>query len=132
LLRRLVAVRGGVAAGGVVEEVGVGSLEAACLVRTRARGPNPSYDAALYDALERAGIVRPGPTGAKRSFHSFRHSFAKLALEGNRPLYWLSKYLGHSSYAVTDARYGHWEDEEKRKQAEELGKSFATALPGLY
>lgn len=86
---------------------------------------------ALYEAMEAAGIPRVGPSGAKRSFHSLRHSFAKLALEGGRPLYWLSKYLGHSSYAVTDGRYGHWEHEEKRKQADELGRALAQALPGI-
>jgi integrase len=91
----------------------------------------PRIRKVLYAAMEEAGIPRKGPSGAERGIHSFRHSFAKLALEGGRPLYWLSKHLGHSSYAVTDSRYGHWEDEEKRKQVDELAKTFAEALPGL-
>lgn len=35
----------------------------------------------LYPAMTRAGIPREGPTGEKRTFHSFRHTFAKSALE---------------------------------------------------
>jgi hypothetical protein len=31
----------------------------------------------LYPAMERAGIPRVGPTGEKRTFHSFRHTFAR-------------------------------------------------------
>ncbi len=35
----------------------------------------------LYPAMARAGIPRIGPTLEKRTFHSFRHTFAKRALE---------------------------------------------------
>jgi hypothetical protein len=35
----------------------------------------------LYPAMTRAGIPRVGPTHEKRTFHSFRHTFAKRALE---------------------------------------------------
>jgi integrase len=35
----------------------------------------------LYPAMKRAGIERVGPTGEKRTFHSFRHTYAKLARE---------------------------------------------------
>jgi integrase len=55
----------------------------------------------LYPAMERAGLSRVGPTGEKRTFHSLRHSFAKLAIESGRPIFWLSKHLGHSSLDVT-------------------------------
>ena len=34
----------------------------------------------LYPALKRAGIPREGPTGELRTFHSFRHTFARIAL----------------------------------------------------
>ena len=48
----------------------------------------------LYPAMERAGIARIGPTGEKRTFHSLRHTFARLAIEHNRPIFWPSKHLG--------------------------------------
>ena len=35
----------------------------------------------LYPAMSAAGIPREGPTEEKRTFHSFRHTFAKRALE---------------------------------------------------
>jgi integrase len=35
----------------------------------------------LYPAMSAAGIPRLGPTQEKRTFHSFRHTFAKRALE---------------------------------------------------
>jgi integrase len=38
----------------------------------------------LYPAMKRAGIPRVGPTGEKRTFHSFRHTHAKVALGRRR------------------------------------------------
>ena len=55
----------------------------------------------LYGAMERAGVPRVGPTGEKRTFHSFRHTYAKRALETGAQITWLSRHLGHSSLAVT-------------------------------
>lgn len=66
----------------------------------------------LYPAMERAGISRQHPkTGNKRVFHSFRHSFARIALENDRSLPWLQRHLGHSSLAVTVGIYGHFADQ---------------------
>jgi integrase len=72
----------------------------------------------LYPAMKRAGIPRVGPTGEKRTFHSLRHTFAKRALENGRQTTWLSRHLGHSSLAVTTEVDGHWEREERRREAE--------------
>jgi integrase len=72
----------------------------------------------LYPAMERAGIPRVRPTGEKRTFHSFRHSFAKRALESGRPITWLSRHLGHSSLAITSETYGHCEAAERKREAE--------------
>ena len=63
----------------------------------------------LYPAMENAGIPRVGPTEEKRTFHSFRHTFAKRALESGAEITWLSRHLGHSSLKVTTDIYGHWE-----------------------
>lgn len=71
----------------------------------------------LYPAMARAGIRRIGPTGERRTFHSFRHTFAKRALESGRQITWLSRHLGHSSLKVTTDIYGHWERAERRREA---------------
>jgi integrase len=62
----------------------------------------------LYAAMTNAGIERVGPTGEKRTFHSLRHTFARVALENGAELTWLSRHLGHSGTQITDAVYGHW------------------------
>jgi integrase len=71
----------------------------------------------LYPAMARAGLARIGPTGEKRTFHSFRHTFAKRALESGRQITWLSRHLGHSSLNVTTDIYGHWERAERKREA---------------
>jgi integrase len=74
----------------------------------------------LYPAMKRAGIDRVGPTGEKRTFHSFRHTYAKLALENGRRITWLSRHLGHSSLKVTTDIYGHFERAERKAEAERM------------
>jgi len=78
----------------------------------------------LYPAMEAAGIPRLGPTGENRTFHSFRHTFAKRALETGRSLTWLSRHLGHSSLAVTTEIYGHFERAERKRQIAEMAGQF--------
>jgi integrase len=72
----------------------------------------------LYPAIKRAGIPRVGPTGQKRTFHSFRHTHAKVALETGRQLIWLSRRLEHSSLKVTSDVYGHFGARERKAEAE--------------
>jgi integrase len=48
----------------------------------------------LYPAMAAAGIARVGPTQEKRTFHSFRHTFAKRAHESGAQITWLSRDLG--------------------------------------
>jgi integrase len=78
----------------------------------------------LYPAMERARIPRVGPTGEKRTFHSLRHTFARVAIEHNRPIFWLSKHLGHSSLDVTSNVYGHFEKATRRREAEAMAGVF--------
>jgi integrase len=74
--------------------------------------------------MARAGVPRECPEGrargVKRNFHSFRHTFAKQALEGGRPIFWLSQHLGHSSVAVTDGVYGHIEAKAAQREVDAL------------
>jgi integrase len=78
----------------------------------------------LDPAMERAGVPRVGPTGEKRTFHSFRHTFARIALENGAELTWLSRHLGHSSTAVTDRVYGHWSRSARKRAMECLTDAF--------
>jgi integrase len=78
----------------------------------------------LYPAMASAEIRRVGPTQEKRTFHSFRHTFAKRALESGAQITWLSRHLGHSSLKVTTDIYGHWERAERRIQAAKMEGAF--------
>ena len=78
----------------------------------------------LYPAMADAGIDRIGPTGEKRTFHSFRHTFAKRALESGAEITWLSRHLGHSGLKITTDTYGHWERGERKIQAAKMEGAF--------
>jgi integrase len=78
----------------------------------------------LYPAMLRAHIPRVGPTQERRTFHSFRHTFAKRALENGAQITWLSRHLGHSTLKVTADIYGHWERAERRLQAAKMEGAF--------
>jgi integrase len=80
----------------------------------------------LYPAMREAGIPRVGPTGEPRTFHSLRHTFARIALESGTELTWLSRHLGHSSTAVTDGVYGHWSRAARKAEARKLEGAFGT------
>jgi integrase len=78
----------------------------------------------LYPAMARAGIPRTGPTHEVRTFHSFRHTFAKRALENGAQITWLSRHLRHSTLKVTTDIYGHWERAERKLQAAKMEGAF--------
>ncbi|HUO72325.1 MAG TPA: tyrosine-type recombinase/integrase [Solirubrobacteraceae bacterium] len=81
-----------------------------------------------------AGVHRRAARSSRRScrghrnlrrFHSFRHRFARIALEHGAELTWLSRHLGHSSTAVTDKVYGHWSRAARKRAMERLAGAFA-------
>lgn len=82
----------------------------------------------LYPAMERAKVPRACPEGRARgelrTFHSFRHSFSRIALENGRELSWLSRHLGHSSLAITEGVYGHWSKAAAKAQAASMEGVF--------
>jgi integrase len=78
----------------------------------------------LYPAMARAAIKRAGPTQELRTFHSFRHTFAKRALESGAEITWLSRHLGHSTLKVTTDIYGHWERAERKLQVAKMEGAF--------
>jgi integrase len=87
---------------------------------------SPSYitKGVLYPALARARIPRIGERGRKRDFHSFRHSFARIALENGAEITWVRKQLGHSSISLTVDLYGGWSRSAEKSQATRLGSPF--------
>jgi integrase len=86
--------------------------------------PNYITRRVLYPALERAGISRVGERGRARDFHSFRHTFARIALEHGAEITWVQRQLGHSSITLTVDTYGSWARSAEKAQAEKLGAAF--------
>jgi integrase len=78
----------------------------------------------LRAAMKAAGVPLVGPTGTKRTFHSLRHTFAKVALENGSAITWLSRHLGHQTTAITTDTYGHFESATAKQQAERLEGAF--------
>jgi integrase len=78
----------------------------------------------LYPALERASIPRIGERGRARTFHSFRHTFARIALESGAQIDWVRRQLGHSSITLTVDTYGEWAREAQKREAEKLAGVF--------
>lgn len=78
----------------------------------------------LYPAMKLAGVERVGPTEEKRTFHSFRHTYARIAMEKGREISWLSRQLGHSSIKVTQDVYGHFSKDAARQQTKMMEGAF--------
>ena len=78
----------------------------------------------LYAAMKRAGIERIGEGGGERTFHSFRHTFARIALENGTSIQWVKDELGHSSIKLTVDLYGSWSQEASKVAAGRLEGAF--------
>ena len=78
----------------------------------------------LYPAMKRAGIPREGEHGRNRTFHSFRHTFARITLENGAEITWVKEQLGHQSINLTVDTYGRWGRTAQKKQAERLAGAF--------
>jgi integrase len=86
--------------------------------------PGYTTQSVLYPALDRARIPRVGERGRKRDFHSFRHTFARIALENGAEITWVQRQLGHSSITLTVDTYGSWARSAEKSQAKRLGSPF--------
>lgn len=74
----------------------------------------------LYAAMLRADVPQEVRKGVKRTFHSFRHTYAKRALEAGASVPWLQRQLGHSTITVTNDLYGHFERAGRRREVEKV------------
>ena len=77
---------------------------------------------ALARAMTKAGIPAEGP-GGKRTIHSLRHSYARVAIENGRSLVWLQHQLGHSVIATTMI-YSHFAEDAAAREAELVDQAF--------
>ena len=78
----------------------------------------------LYAAMTRAGISRVGERGGKRTFHSFRNTFARIALEAGAQITWVQAQLGHSTIMLTRDVYGAWSRSAEKFEAQRLDGAF--------
>jgi integrase len=78
----------------------------------------------LYAAMEKAGIPRVSERGGKRTFHSFRHTFARVTLESGAQLEWVQAQLGHSTIVLTRDLYGTWSRKAEKLAARRLKGKF--------
>jgi integrase len=78
----------------------------------------------LYAAMHGAGVPRIGERGGRRTFHSFRNTFARIALESGAQLTWVQAQLGHSSITLTRDVYGAWSRRAEKVEAQRLDGAF--------
>lgn len=74
------------------------------------------YERIWQPACVAAGLGGWEQNGKRRRYvgfriHDTRHTHAGILISDGRPLTAISRRLGHSSYAVTDALYGHLREE---------------------
>jgi integrase len=95
--------------------------------------PRPAYGSPVRNGnlwrRERRPTLRSGreefePGGAQVGKHRPPHGSLTAAIEHGRPIYWLSKHLGHSSLDVTDRVYGHMEAATRQREAREVAGVF--------
>ena len=89
-----------------------------------ADGASAQATVAFNATARAAGVDRRGPTGANRTFHSLRHTYAKRSLEVGAQITRHSRHLGHTSVQVTTGVHGHWERAERRRQAQQPAGAF--------
>ena len=78
----------------------------------------------LYEGMADAGIPREGEHGRKRTFHSLRNSFARVALQNGARMDWVQRQLGHSTITLTVDTYGRWERKAEKAEAAKLEGAF--------
>jgi len=65
-------------------------------------------------------ILRHAGIPQSTRVHDLRHTMVTTVLNNGQPLAVVSKYVGHSSVAITADIYGHRDDSAERKVAESM------------
>ncbi len=80
------------------------------LIQTRPTGPllkTAKLDPRFRALARAAGLYTSDKDRDKVTLHTLRHTYAALYLKRGGDIYKLSKYLGHSSIAITEKVYAH-------------------------
>ena len=90
----------------------------------------------LYPAMKRAGVPRPGEHGRNRTFHSLRHSFARIALENGAEIT-LGEGATRTSIHQSDCGYlrslgTHGAEEAGGKTCGSVSRPDASSLHDLH
>ena len=80
------------------------------------------YEPRTYQDLFKRCVRRAGIQGA--NFHALRHTFATRALEHGMDIVTLSRILGHASPSITLDKYGHAQEEQKKRSINQMGDIY--------
>lgn len=76
-----------------------------------------TYQDLLKRCVRRAGIQ-------ETNFHALRHIFATRALEHGMDVVTLSRILGHANPSITLDKYGHAQEEQKKRSINQMGDIY--------
>lgn len=80
------------------------------------------YEPRTYQDLFKRCVRRAGIPDA--NFHSLRHTFATRALEHGMDIVTLSRILGHANPSITLDKYGHSQEEHKKRSINMMGDIY--------
>lgn len=80
------------------------------------------YEPRTYQDLFKRCVRRAGIPDA--NFHALRHTFATRALEHGMDVVTLSRILGHANPSITLDKYGHAQEEQKKRSINQMGDIY--------
>ena len=86
--------------------------------------PPPIAVAASRCDANTCGATPRSRDSARRPDRREAHTVARIAIENNRPIFWLSKHLGHSTLEVTSNVYGPFEIATRMREAQAMAGLF--------
>lgn len=83
----------------------------------RFKNPSQVYNTAWKHPLRKSGV-------RKREMYQLRHTFASRLISSGENIMWVSKQMGHSSWAMTANKYARWMDEANEHAGNKAVKKF--------
>ena len=80
------------------------------------------YEPRTYQDLFKRCVRRAGIQ--ETNFHALRHTFATRALEHGMDVVTLSRILGHANPSITLDKYGHAQEEQKKRSINQMGDIY--------